>query len=472
MLDVEARTVRYFAGTAPSLAANGSMMTFLTRGPEFAINVFALGTAGAPVVVLKSTDSLAAPALSPSGKTVAYQMMTEHDWEIYAMSGSDGSDDASTRDIQHDLLPRFLDDRRSVAVQGEPRHRRSFIYDARTGARTRLFHNNTVRTIAPEYEWAPSRDGTKVLIVAERDGDTVSPERGVYLMDLDAAGHARRAARAVADESRRRAARCAPTAPAMFAPIAADGAGGRRDASGRPRLRLREGALRLRLEAHHAAGQPSARRVSVRHLQVVRLRAGDPVVRARRGRARRHETANVVATLNGTVNPELVYVVSSHYDSVAVGPGADDDTSGTAALLEAARVLAGHPHAGDDRLRVVHRRRGRPARQPRVRAPRGRRQDCKIVGALNNDMIGWANDHRLDNTIRYSNPGIRDIQHAAAMLFTQPDHLRRALLQEHGRGAPTTTAYGDIVGGIGSYPVLGNPHYHQPHDLLETRTTS
>ena len=28
-------------------------------------------------------------------------------------------------------------------------------------------------------------------------------------------------------------------------------------------------------------------------------------------------------------------------------------------------------------------------------------------------------------------------------------------------------AYGDIVGGIGSYPVLSNPHYHQPHDLLE-----
>jgi hypothetical protein len=27
--------------------------------------------------------------------------------------------------------------------------------------------------------------------------------------------------------------------------------------------------------------------------------------------------------------------------------------------------------------------------------------------------------------------------------------------------------YGDIVGGIGSYPVLGSPHYHQPTDLLE-----
>ena len=62
-----------------------------------------------------------------------------------------------------------------------------------------------------------------------------------------------------------------------------------------------------------------------------------------RERALDGKTANVVATLRGTTNPELVYVVSSHYDSVEAGPGADDDSSGTAALLEAARVLADHP---------------------------------------------------------------------------------------------------------------------------------
>jgi hypothetical protein len=28
-------------------------------------------------------------------------------------------------------------------------------------------------------------------------------------------------------------------------------------------------------------------------------------------------------------------------------------------------------------------------------------------------------------------------------------------------------AYGDVIGGIGSYPVLGSPHYHQPSDRLE-----
>ena len=90
-----------------------------------------------------------------------------------------------------------------------------------------------------------------------------------------------------------------------------------------------------------------------------------------------------------------------------------------------------------------------------------------VVGALNNDMVGWANDNRLDNTIRYSNPGIRDVQHAAAMQFTQLITYD-ALYYKGTDAAAYFEAYGDIVGGIGSYPVLGNPHYHQSHDVLET----
>jgi hypothetical protein len=89
-----------------------------------------------------------------------------------------------------------------------------------------------------------------------------------------------------------------------------------------------------------------------------------------------------------------------------------------------------------------------------------------IVGALNNDMIGWANDHRLDNTIRYSNPGIRDVQHGAAIEFSNMITYD-AVYYKSTDAAAYYEAYGDIVGGLGSYPVLGNPHYHQPHDLLE-----
>ena len=50
--------------------------------------------------------------------------------------------------------------------------------------RQRLFANNTIRTISPEYVWLPSDDGHRLVLSAERDGDTVSMERGVYLLEL------------------------------------------------------------------------------------------------------------------------------------------------------------------------------------------------------------------------------------------------------------------------------------------------
>jgi hypothetical protein len=60
---------------------------------------------------------------------------------------------------------------------------------------------------------------------------------------------------------------------------------------------------------------------------------------------------NVVATLRGTQAPDRVYVVSGHYDSMCTtptdgdcdAPGANDDASGVAAVLEAARVMAPQP---------------------------------------------------------------------------------------------------------------------------------
>ncbi len=57
---------------------------------------------------------------------------------------------------------------------------------------------------------------------------------------------------------------------------------------------------------------------------------------------------NVIATLKGTTNPERVYVVSGHYDSMCTSPtdakcdapGANDDASGTATVIELARVMS------------------------------------------------------------------------------------------------------------------------------------
>ncbi|CAN5620218.1 M20/M25/M40 family metallo-hydrolase [soil metagenome] len=57
---------------------------------------------------------------------------------------------------------------------------------------------------------------------------------------------------------------------------------------------------------------------------------------------------NVVATLRGTSDPTRVYIVSGHYDSMCSSPtdakcdapGANDDASGVAAVLEMARVMS------------------------------------------------------------------------------------------------------------------------------------
>ena len=63
------------------------------------------------------------------------------------------------------------------------------------------------------------------------------------------------------------------------------------------------------------------------------------------------EIVNVVATIKGTTDANRVYIVTGHYDSrntdindaTGDAPGADDDGSGTAVVMELARVLSKTP---------------------------------------------------------------------------------------------------------------------------------
>jgi hypothetical protein len=302
-----------------------------------------------------------------------------------------------------------------------------------------------------------------LLIGAERDGDTVSPKRGVYLVDtrrtVTRADLVARLTRNLNAETALR-----DSGRKAFEPIATD-----------VRQTLRQASVDRVFEYEKALfdfdskniSSPGNRRAAEYLFDTYKSFGYEPEYQwFERRSAFGGRTANVVATLRGTVNPEIVYVISSHYDSVEAGPGADDDSSGTAALLEAARVLAGRPQpativfasmTGEEDGLLGSREFVRLAIEKKTH----------IAGVLNNDMIGWMNDQRFDNTIRYSNPGIRDIQHAAAMLFTSL--ITYDALYWKGTDAMSFyDAYGDIVGGIGAYPILGNPHYHQASDQLDT----
>jgi peptidase M28-like protein/fibronectin type III domain protein len=403
--------------------------------------------------------------LTQDGARLAFQMMTKDDWDIYAI-GRDGAEQVRvTREIQHDVLPTFLGPTRLLAAVGEPRHRRSYLYDLSTMTRQRLFHNNTVRTIAPEYSWQAAPDGTRVLITAERDGDTVSPDRGVYLLDLTrevTRDELRTRVRTNLDRERDLRSR----GTRMYAPLAQAVATITSQASVE-RIYGYEKAL-FDFDSKFVT-QPGNARAAAFLFDTYKSFGYAPEYQSfeyRLPTGAHGQTANVLATLRGTDNPDLVYVISSHYDSALVSPGADDDSSGTAALLETARLLAGHPQAATIVFAsFTGEEAGLFGSREFVR--RAMADKLRILGALNNDMVGWANDERLDDTIRYSNAGIRDVQHAAAMQFsrliTYDTHYYK-----NTDAAAYYDAYGDIVGGIGSYPVLGSPHYHQPHDLLET----
>jgi hypothetical protein len=481
IVDLKTRRVSLVNGTAPALSGDGKTLAYIARG-DGGYHLMAGPPTGMQTTVKTTVNRLDAPALSFNGSRIAFQQMVYDDWEIF-VAGADGrSEQRITREIQHDLLPQFIGPNRLLAVMGEPRHRRSYLYqlgsaplcestqgsDPFCGStkgsdpRIRLFHNNTVRTIAPEYQWAVSPDGAQILIGAERDGDTVSPDRGVYAVDLrqkvTKADLLKRLRANLASETALKAA-----GTRAFQPIAAEVQ--RLVARASPaRVFEYEKAL-FDFDSKHIT-LPGNRLASEYLYNTYKSFGYEPeyqwfdVRQAAGGR-----TANVVATLRGTVNPELVYLVSSHYDSVAAGPGADDDSSGTAALLEAARVMAGHPMPATIVFAsFTGEEAGLLGSREFVR--RAVAQKVHVAGALNNDMIGWMNDSRFDNTIRYSNPGIRDIQHAAAMLFTKL--ITYDALYFKGTDAVSFyDAYGDVVGGIGSYPVLGSPHYHQASDLLE-----
>jgi Zn-dependent M28 family amino/carboxypeptidase len=54
---------------------------------------------------------------------------------------------------------------------------------------------------------------------------------------------------------------------------------------------------------------------------------------------------NVIGLRRGTSTPDEMVLISAHYDHIASCAGADDNASGVAGSLEAARVLAMKPHA-------------------------------------------------------------------------------------------------------------------------------
>ncbi|HZL72003.1 MAG TPA: M20/M25/M40 family metallo-hydrolase [Planctomycetota bacterium] len=126
---------------------------------------------------------------------------------------------------------------------------------------------------------------------------------------------------------------------------------------------------------------------------------------------------NVIATLRGTKRPDEVIVFGAHYDSLnlgeknnpdAIAPGANDNATGTAGVLEAARILS-----QDEHDRTIIFACFSAEEQGLIGAfhfaKHLKESGIKVVCMLNNDIIGGAKDDDgkplNDNSLRcYSAP--------------------------------------------------------------------
>jgi len=142
------------------------------------------------------------------------------------------------------------------------------------------------------------------------------------------------------------------------------------------------------------------------------------------------EIVNVVATLPGTqpASRDRYYVVSGHYDSrvtdvmnaTADAPGANDDASGTAAVMEMACVMARHKFdASLVFMTVAAEEQGLYGSGDY--AAKAKAAGMNIAGMLNNDIIGSSHDEhgKLDNThVRLFAEGVPPVKETTPALRT------------------------------------------------------
>lgn len=107
---------------------------------------------------------------------------------------------------------------------------------------------------------------------------------------------------------------------------------------------------------------------------------------------------NIEAELSGRSIPDEIIIIGAHYDSVPFCPGANDNASGVAALIETARILSVKKSSRTLRF-VAFVNEEPPYFQTRnmgsrVYASRSRQRGEKIIAMLSLETIGYYSDRK------------------------------------------------------------------------------
>jgi len=185
---------------------------------------------------------------------------------------------------------------------------------------------------------------------------------------------------------------------------------------------------------------------------------------------------NIVAVLPGRASPEYVVLVCAHYDSYSGGgsaatlaPGADDNASGTAAVMEIARIFAGRGFDFTVKL-ICFSAEEWGLYGSKDYAQKAKQAGEKILGVLNMDMIAYPDrlPEDLDIIVNKSSEWLANWFAVCARQYAPIDLARTVnpsfRSSDHSpfwdQGFSALCAIEDA-----SVP---NPYYHKTTDLLST----
>lgn len=185
--------------------------------------------------------------------------------------------------------------------------------------------------------------------------------------------------------------------------------------------------------------------------------------------------SNVIATIPGRVSPNQVVIVGAHYDSFArtvfltTAPGADDNASGTAGLMEIARILAGEAFDFTVRL-IAFGAEETGLNGSRDYAVRARQRGEQVVGMLDLDMIAFVDraPEDVDVTANPASTWLVDQYVSLAAAYTGLS-VRRIIdassrSSDHAPFWDQGYAAVEIIEDI----PLANPYYHTAGDRFGT----
>jgi hypothetical protein len=174
---------------------------------------------------------------------------------------------------------------------------------------------------------------------------------------------------------------------------------------------------------------------------------------------------NVLGILPGRITPDRVYVIGGHYDSVN-NPGADDNASGVAGVMEAARILADLPLASTVMFAAWD------AEEKGLRGSKdwvATEDESVVDGVVNLDMIAY-NHNDADTAMIYGSEDWRAKWVAAAAEYAPDINIVEYPSNLSASDHWPFQAAGRPAGGIieNDYPPVPNPHYHKQTDNVDT----